>query len=136
MRSWGVVGGVLLCLVVGGCAASPPRPVAPNERQAWLNCMPIVLYGCEHECSDQRGVDFEDADDRLAWLGQQGCPWSVVIGQEVAPASGVVVRTGGPSTYETIDGPTSTGGPVYVRGYYRRDGTYVRPHTRSRPRRR
>jgi hypothetical protein len=26
-----------------------------------------------------------------------------------------------------------TGGPVHVRGYYRRDGTYVRPHTRSRP---
>lgn len=29
----------------------------------------------------------------------------------------------------------STGGPVRVRGYTRRDGTYVRPHTRSRPRR-
>ncbi len=28
----------------------------------------------------------------------------------------------------------SSGGPVYVRGYTRRDGTYVRPHTRSRPR--
>jgi hypothetical protein len=26
-----------------------------------------------------------------------------------------------------------TGGSVHVRGYYRRDGTYVRPHTRSRP---
>jgi hypothetical protein len=26
-----------------------------------------------------------------------------------------------------------TGGPVHVRGYHRRDGTYVRPHTRSRP---
>jgi hypothetical protein len=24
------------------------------------------------------------------------------------------------------------GGPVYVRGYTRRDGTYVRPHTRKR----
>lgn len=24
-------------------------------------------------------------------------------------------------------------GPVHVRGYYRKDGTYVRPHTRSRP---
>ena len=27
----------------------------------------------------------------------------------------------------------SGGGSVHVRGYYRRDGTYVRPHTRSRP---
>lgn len=25
-----------------------------------------------------------------------------------------------------------TGGPIHVRGYYRKDGTYVRPHTRRR----
>ena len=30
--------------------------------------------------------------------------------------------------------PRSAGGPVQVRGYYRRDGTYVHPHTRRRPR--
>lgn len=30
----------------------------------------------------------------------------------------------------------STGGTVHVRGYYRKNGTYVRPHTRSAPRRR
>jgi hypothetical protein len=30
----------------------------------------------------------------------------------------------------------ASGGPVHVRGYYRSDGTYVRPHTRSRPSRR
>lgn len=32
-----------------------------------------------------------------------------------------------PATFEP-----SGGGPVHVNGYYRRDGTYVRPHTRSR----
>lgn len=32
-------------------------------------------------------------------------------------------------------GSSSSGGRVYVRGYYRKDGTYVRGHTRSRPRR-
>lgn len=32
--------------------------------------------------------------------------------------------------------PTSQYKPVYVRGYYRRDGTYVRSHYRSRPSRR
>ena len=30
---------------------------------------------------------------------------------------------------------TSTGGTVQVKGYTRKDGTYVRPHTRSAPRR-
>ncbi len=31
--------------------------------------------------------------------------------------------------------PTTNTGPVYVKGYFRKGGTYVRPHTRSRPRR-
>lgn len=29
--------------------------------------------------------------------------------------------------------PQSGSGEVHVRGYYRKDGTYVRPHSRSRP---
>jgi hypothetical protein len=29
----------------------------------------------------------------------------------------------------------SAGGPVQVKGYYRKNGTYVQPHTRSAPRR-
>lgn len=32
-------------------------------------------------------------------------------------------------------GTPSSGGRVYVRGYYRKNGTYVQPHTRSRPHR-
>lgn len=32
--------------------------------------------------------------------------------------------------------PTSTGGTVQVKGYYRKDGTYVKPHTRRAPSRR
>ncbi len=30
--------------------------------------------------------------------------------------------------------PTNSGGSIRVRGYYRKDGTYVRPHTRRRKR--
>lgn len=30
---------------------------------------------------------------------------------------------------------SSSGGPVHVNGYYRKNGTYVQPHTRSAPRR-
>lgn len=39
-----------------------------------------------------------------------------------------------PSTPPAYAPPPSGSGRVHVRGYYRRDGTYVRPHTRSRPR--
>jgi hypothetical protein len=31
---------------------------------------------------------------------------------------------------------SSSGGTVQVKGYYRKDGTYVKPHTRSAPKRR
>jgi hypothetical protein len=36
------------------------------------------------------------------------------------------------SNYTT---PSSSGNTVQVNGYYRKDGTYVRPHTRSAPKR-
>lgn len=32
----------------------------------------------------------------------------------------------------SVSSSSSSGGSVYVRGYYRKDGTYVRPHTRRR----
>jgi len=37
--------------------------------------------------------------------------------------------------YSGVDSSNSyvAPGPVQVKGYYRKDGTYVRPHTRTRP---
>lgn len=41
------------------------------------------------------------------------------------------------NTQKTYSSPRqSSGGTVQVKGYYRKNGTYVRPHTRSAPRRR
>lgn len=37
------------------------------------------------------------------------------------------------SSYDGAPCVTGSCGSVSVRGYYRKDGTYVRPHTRSRP---
>ena len=46
------------------------------------------------------------------------------------------IAGGAPSTSSAVSRPsTSPGGSVNVSGYTRRDGTYVRPHTRSAPRR-
>ncbi|MGO3892425.1 MAG: hypothetical protein ACTJHW_15750 [Paenalcaligenes sp.] len=49
------------------------------------------------------------------------------------PAGAVQVpqRAYSPSSYAP-----SSGGSVRVKGYYRKNGTYVRPHTRRAPRRR
>ncbi len=38
-----------------------------------------------------------------------------------------------PSASSSASGSGSTSGVVHVKGHYRKDGTYVRPHTRSKP---
>ncbi len=40
------------------------------------------------------------------------------------------------SSYRSSSSTSSSGGTVHVKGYTRKDGTYVRPHTRSSPSRR
>jgi hypothetical protein len=40
-----------------------------------------------------------------------------------------------PSNYTTRNSSTNSSGTVHVKGYTRKDGTYVRPHTRSAPKR-
>ena len=42
--------------------------------------------------------------------------------------------SGSATDYATRTTPITPSGDVYVHGYYRKNGTYVRPHTRSRPR--
>jgi hypothetical protein len=90
--------------------------------------------------------------DRDTWIeaepppGNDVGPWSVhVCGRRYfysRRADGYLVETGGgdidAAGHGYSDGAGAgyaapSGGPVHVRGYYRR-GTYVRPHTRSRPR--
>lgn len=41
-----------------------------------------------------------------------------------------------PSSSSSYSSKPSSGGSAQVKGYTRKDGTYVRPHTRSAPRRR
>lgn len=135
-----------LAFLVSSCAGVP-RPVTADERQAWMNCMPIVLRNCNDEapsCGNMVGLDFEDADDRLAWLGQAGCPYIVAIGRvgafdtydrgQAVSVGNTMYQSPSPG-YSPSPYAPSIGGPVHVRGYYRRNGTYVAPHTRSRPRR-
>ncbi|RDI14442.1 hypothetical protein [Flavobacterium sp. AG291] len=43
-----------------------------------------------------------------------------------------VKTTTSTSSYQTKSNNMSSGGSVHVKGYTRKDGTYVRPHTRSR----
>lgn len=72
----------------------------------------------------------------LDWIGLPA--GASEFGRFVQPATAALgdVGGGGASNATGADSDrapcvTSTCGPVNVRGYYRKDGTYVRPHTRS-----
>ena len=55
---------------------------------------------------------------------------------EKPAAAGQTYSSTNSSSSSSYRPSTGSGGPVHVNGYYRKDGTYVRPHTRSAPRRR
>lgn len=60
----------------------------------------------------------------------------VILSPSAANAGGTCsgVKGGcGRSAYSSSARSSSPGGSVHVKGYYRKDGTYVRPHTRSAP---
>lgn len=71
------------------------------------------------------------ADQRTATVEKEKPLASVDIGN--APVSAATEARVG-SSYTPSTRVSSGSGEVHVKGYYRKDGTYVQPHTRSRPR--
>ena len=77
---------------------------------------------------------------KIKWKKYKG--WTAHLAYSYVPVSDsskAVVNgnsySSGSSRY-TPSSSTSSGGSVHVKGYYRKNGTYVRPHTRSSGRRR
>lgn len=104
------------------------RAPLPNERveqvgpAEWMLCTTTVEWGEQcRQLSAAEWVEWRAARTTHVQVGTvRRCA------AEEAPPAQVY---GGQPSY-------GGGGRVHVRGYHRRDGTYVRPHSRSRPRRR
>lgn len=105
--------------VVDSQGGTQPRPPADQEFAAY-----------------DREVDMQRVPgSRETACGQlEGRPFNTLTAEEMEALERCRGGNGAPPQYGT---PPSTGGSgtVHVRGYYRRDGTYVRPHTRRAPRR-
>lgn len=96
-----------------------------EERYAFHMCV-CVYPDCTEE---QNGLAEDwavlDRVERVRFLEERvGCTEAARYDAETPP--------GGLCGGSTRD--CSSGGEVHVRGYYRRDGTYVHPHTRHAPR--
>lgn len=119
-------------------APAPVTPTPESSESATTTSGGIVgnsnsrIYhwpGCPNysQIAPSNRVAFASAEEAEAagFRAAKNCPNS-------APASDTNEVTAGATGAST----PSSSGRVQVRGYYRKDGTYVRPHTRSAPRRR
>jgi hypothetical protein len=113
-------------------AAAPPpatAPPAPISFQAAAG--PKDLAGAAADTLAQ------EAPEPAARSATAVCGYAVASGQtcrNLVSGGGYCHLHRAPEAAPAYSG--ATGGTVHVRGYYRKDGTYVRPHTRGAPRRR
>ncbi len=85
-----------------------------KEKSGYIKSSPVYVY--------QNNTDSIDA---IKWRGD-----SMFIANKYQPKlSSIYFKEPGQSGSES----GKYNGPVHVRGYYRKDGTYVKPHTRSAP---
>lgn len=129
------VAGYQPCSVCGGTAT----PIEADGTAAALSSL-----------SDPEDVDASSRDEATVYITKSGSKYHsagcrylsksmipIAITDAVARGYGAcsVCGPGAPST--TVKSapsyPPSSSGTVHVKGYYRKDGTYVRPHTRSKP---
>lgn len=84
----------------------------------WPGCPNYSQIAPDNRVAFASATDAEKAGYRAA----KNCPDAPARQEAVAPVS--------------TSSSSGSSGRVQVKGYYRKDGTYVRPHTRSAPRRR
>ena len=62
-------------------------------------------------------------------------PWTpAILDVRTIETDGLSANSEVQAIYDRVADDYSSNGPVNVRSYFRKDGTYVRSHTRSRPR--
>lgn len=127
-----------LPLILNACTIAPP--VAPHPGLAAAPADSVVMLSTGALPPDATATPLTVAR-KLSTLSERVLPrYSTPrTGQRLPAPTRTPVPAVRPDsadarrpTGESSASPNS-GGSVHVRGYYRRDGTYVRPHTRSRP---
>jgi hypothetical protein len=111
--TWGAILalGIILALVVGACASKgsngskAPQPTPSQDVKPLPEAR--LVSTTQSKQAPREGLAYQTAIPRLTVKGY----------------------------FEPKVVPYPEGKPVYVRGYYRKNGTYVQPHFRSLPRR-
>ncbi len=116
---------ILLTVYLSACGHTHVDPGAEEANyQAWQRYAQALRGWCQRNHGDNVDACMQNE------LQQKGLP-ATLIDDINSPA---IVPTS-PGTSRVSTTPSTPGTDVRVRGYDRKDGTYVRPHTRSAPRR-
>jgi hypothetical protein len=112
-------------------------PVSGNLVGADATTLLIEVDGklTKFALDDVTMIIFAPTRAKTATLPPSGAEPPALVASESATSPATIAPEPNETVSPSTSTPTSTGGPVQVRGYYRKDGTYVRPHTRSAPRR-
>lgn len=149
--------GLVLAVALGGCTSTSVAPQATgftfDQRVSVLgpDDLKVAQFACKAamvtypNASEVACVDaylVATADGRLQWIRAGKVPGVTPIATFDTPA--VATPSAAPlpvagcaengSCYGDISAATGRPKTTAVRGYYRRDGTYVRGHYRSKPR--
>lgn len=127
---WGLALTILCMLAACGPWVEPyraSRPAPDDDPATRPDCVPapdkVGVYLCGEAAAAASSSAPADPATRSECRARPDTTGVYDCTPVEHPASGSYGYTPAPSG----------GGPVHVRGYYRRDGTYVRPHTRRRP---
>jgi hypothetical protein len=118
--------GAILAMVVGGLALSgPPKANTQVAAPAAANGTKLQqLIGSPPTPKLLQGDRGNDPPTETKQASNNGLSYETVIPRPTVKGY-----------YEPKVVPYPTGKPVFVNGYYRKDGTYVQPHFRSLPKR-
>jgi len=116
--------------------SSRKPPELPKAEPVEANATPIPSQQEEIVYVTRTGTKYHRAGCRYLRKSSIPMPLSQAAAQYSPCSVCKPPRPRSTTTYQPVVPSYSGGsGVVHVRGYYRKDGTYVRPHTRRRPRR-
>jgi hypothetical protein len=132
VKAWAlVIGAVAFCLVLGCASDTSPQAVAKSKTRVTAPFRPVShTFNSQSRASDPPAVKLAESAQQVTWASQEKQPTKSGYAYET-----YIPRPTKKGYYEPKVVPYPTEKPVYVSGYYRSNGTYVRPHFRSLPRR-
>lgn len=110
------------------------QPAVNNTKVPSYTNTEVNTYNHTQRINLSENKNKTDSERNIQTQAQTHQQTKIPIYNDVSKPS--TTKTSSKSTYSSSSPSNSTGGTVHVKGYFRKNGTYVEPHTRRAPTRR